>query len=1040
MVRLLPLFLFIMTCLAYGQDQGIPTQYMNDPAVDLVKNGKLLFPDEVNQLVENSKGKFDISLLNPSDSSDLWKNNFLTSLPIERLNIQEMDQVKYLSPVLSPTGIVRFNIQNPTDNKIYTLMMSKTVHSVLLAKNLLRKIGYKIPDIKYLPQVVVEFRDELEKSSFLSYIENMAFAGAAINWVREDLGTKIVLQDVVAMDSTNEIYNLAIGITSDMIQGRRVLSSLAVPLSIVNVTESVNMLRWNVGVVNNKRVMLYQENLEDFQCTWDDARWITRRIEKLSRDDWKEIVGSSYFPKPVQQILVEKIISRRNSAMKIFKIDAEEIPVDGHLNNGLELVDGKLTQQNWPGYASRFAFGDPESPLSDSDMKSWVKSRALSTVMELVLGQINQLKYLGTNIDQLNTDQYKAKMADAISQSVQNHTAAVVPVAGWIFPTYRGNLILSRNLVTGTYLGTDNLVQLVDAVGVSLSAGLHAGTMGLTIPKLISTGTLPVIASGEAGASFVRTYAHLRPVVNIKKSLTYPFKNMLVPFVKADLGHLLHEAIKVSIDPKASDDDREAAAEKALKPFKDSINIGESLLVTDSFVTSLGGEAGVNLYGKLISTSLGLNTGHVLLSRFHVHRKSEDVFHVYRDLGHKGNFGIHFNLDSLVPVLTLSLKNDAGHAKVKYFALNLSKKNPKVLSAASALRRAIVHSSTGEIEDINIKPYILKHAFTESNPSLNLFYWQFIKLNSSTDFSLTNPVGEERYFKRTYHGVTQGKNYQAYVNAVIDHWVGMLFKKNSGLSDATGMNPGYSYKGEAKTKFLMMDEEVDAKGNILEPFISLNRIWNGWSITREKAEKVLEEMRHRYKFQFYNAPVLNDSRQIYLYNISVNMMFYKEGIEHLLKLDEKRIKRIFLENQMQDSLVIDPNVPPEEENEDFNDEKYSDTGVNRFLHLLNRYKKLESKGHDDRANHKLLKALSFMEKTIYLNGIMELMGGDQNVYVTSKISGFREGDEDGDRPITSNSLGEFGSPKVLGPVIQAQRQTDMLEGEFFINWMMQRLI
>lgn len=44
---------------------GIPTKYMNDPAVDLVHKGKLLLPDEVHKLREDSKGRFDISTLNP---------------------------------------------------------------------------------------------------------------------------------------------------------------------------------------------------------------------------------------------------------------------------------------------------------------------------------------------------------------------------------------------------------------------------------------------------------------------------------------------------------------------------------------------------------------------------------------------------------------------------------------------------------------------------------------------------------------------------------------------------------------------------------------------------------------------------------------------------------------------------------------------------------------------------------------------------------------------------------------------------------------
>ena len=503
--------------LAIGQDKGIPTVYMNDPAVDLTRNGHLLFPDEVHELYTRSNGKFDLSFLIPTTTSDLWKDSFPKELPKESLKINEMDEVLYHSSVLSPSGIFRFNILSTNgENKFYTMMLNKSVHTALLAKSILRKIGYTIPDIKHLPKIVLKFKDENEKKIFLSYLENVAFAGNPNNWIVEDLGNKLILQDLVVMESENIIYNLAFGITPDMIQGRRLLSALAVPMSLVNLTESINMLRWNAGVVNNKRIILYHDQLTDFQCTWDDGRWIARRIEKLNRADWLQIVESSHVPKVVQQILIEKLISRRNSIMKLFKIDAEELPVNGDQNNGLELVHGKLTQEKWPGYASRFAHGDPDSPLSDSDIQSWVKSRAISTAMELAVSQINQLPYLGTDVASINAEKYKVFLQEAIAQSVAENRPMEVPVKAWSFPIVGGQLIFSRNLVTGTYLGTDNLVQLVDTVGVAVRAGVAVGTMGISLAKADTL--LPVRVSAGAQATFIRSYTHLRPVFNMEKN------------------------------------------------------------------------------------------------------------------------------------------------------------------------------------------------------------------------------------------------------------------------------------------------------------------------------------------------------------------------------------------------------------------------------------------------------------------------------------------------------------------------------------------
>lgn len=1033
MRHVLILFILLWSALALSQDRGIPTAYMNDPAVDLTRDGVLQYPEDIDKLLVETKGRFDISTLNPVETSDLWKNTYLKDLPEDKNPIQDMDEVLYNSNVATPSGIYRFNIKNPKDNRLYTIMLGKNVHSFLMAKALLRKIGYQIPDMKHIPKVVVKFRSAMEKKSFFVYMKEVAMAGDPASWVIEELDdNKIILQDIVILDANHIIYNLAVGVTEDMIQGRRLLSSLSIPLTVTNLEESVNLFRWGACAENNKRIALTHRDQEIFQTTWDDARWATRRIEKLTREDWKAIVAASQIPKVVQQVLVEKIISRRNSMMKCFKIDAEDLKTEGHINNGVTVVDGKITQKVWPGYGSRFAHEDPESPLSDDDIKGWVKSRAISTLLDITVAQLNQLPFLGTDIEALSNEKYQGYVKEALAKSVDTQTPFEMPVKAWIFPTVRGQLILNRNLVTGTYLGTDNLVQLVDTVGVSAGAGLFAGGMGVGIKTMTKSGLkfTPIQLGASGEAMIMRTYSHIRPVTNLKKSLKYPFKNILVPLVKKDYGKKLHDAIMAKIDENLSDEDRESKVEEALAPFKEAMEIGESLIVTDSLATYVALQAGVDVYSKLLSISLGVVPGHQVISRFHVHRKTKDDFHVYRDIGNKGSLTVSVGVDTLIPVLNVSIKGSKGATKVKFYSLNLNKENPSALKNASALRRAIVNSSTSEMDEVGVKPFIVKHKFEESLPQLNILFWQWIKQNSSTDISVTNPEGDERFFRRQYHGISQGRNYQAYVNAVISHWVGMIFDRKAGLSDATGTNPGFSFKGRAKTKFLTLDQELgEDQKTVLEPFIKLTRIWNGWQIKRSKAEDILEEMKTKYRFEFFNAPILNDTRQIFLYNISVNMLFYERGIFHILELKEDEIKKIFRDHYAQESLVINPKTITDEE-----------TGVFKFLRFLKKFRKFsERKNKEQKANKFLLKAISHAESKLHLAGMAALVGGSDNMFATSRIDGFREGDEAGDKPIVSNSLGEFGSPRTLGPIVQLQKQTEMLEGEFFIYWMMTRL-
>lgn len=1020
MMKRISLFLFLLWSSVVLAAGGIPSKYMNDAANDLTYKGQKLFPEDVHKLIQDSKGNFDISTLNPVESSDLWKDTYVKDLPKDNTPIMEMDEVTYHSPVSSPSGIFRFNIQNKDNSKLYTMMISKNVHSVLLAKSLLRKIGYQIPDIKYLPKVVIQFKDKEQLDGFKYYMDVVAMAGSPKSWIVDELSdNRLVVQDLVVMDSNHLVYNLAVGVVEGMPQGRRLLSSLAVPLSIVNLVESVNMLRWNVGVKNGLEIDLFHNELSFFECTWDDARWISKRIEKLTREDWRQIVESSNTPKAVQQILVEKLISRRNSAMKLFKVDAQEIKVDSNVSNGVELVKGKLTQQDWEGYGSRFAHGDPDSPLADSEMKSFIKSRIISTALDLAVSQINQLPFMGTDVQAMNNVKFQEIVKKATLEAQAKNSPVEIPVKPWIFPTFRGQLILSRNIVTGTYMGTDNLVNLVDTVGVSLAAGAFVGVAGLPTP-------VKAYATGEA--QFVRTYAHLRPIKSIQASLKYPFKNAFIPLVKRDYGNKLHDAYTASIDPNASEEVKTQKLEAAMKPFKDSMQVGESILVTDGINTFVGGKisAGVD---KLVTASLGLVPGYKVVSRFHIHRRTEHDFQIYRDIGQEGTVGVNFDLDTLVPVLSVNFKTSVGSAKVKFFSINTHPQNPDVLKNLALLRKAVVNNSVKDMEEEErTKPYILRHSYKEKNPSINLFFWQWRWNDASTKLIVQNPQGDEKYYRRHYLGEQKGKNYQAYLNAVISHWVDLLFDRKAGLSDG-GDNPGYSFKGSGETKYLTFDEETSKEGMSLEPFARLSRIYNGWSIDRDKAMKMLDDMKQRYRYDFFNAPVLNDTRRIFLYNISLNIFFYKGGIDHLIELKGEEIRKIFRENMIQKNLMINPAKVEDK-----------DSGVEKFLELLAKFKTYELKGDYDKANTFLLKALSDAEEKLNLKGLVLIMGGEENIFINARIDGFREGDEDGDRVILSNSIGEFGSRNRLGPITEAQNATGMLEGEFMIYWMMTRLI
>src|SRR5690606_8184835 len=102
------------------------------------------------------------------------------------------------------------------------------------------------------------------------------------------------------------------------------MRALVVPLSLVDLPESLNMLTWDFGRVLTNNLVIH--NSEDFDAsifdgTFEDSRWIARKIGALSRADWEDIVKDSHFPDEVSALLVEKLISRRNNLLSLLRLE-----------------------------------------------------------------------------------------------------------------------------------------------------------------------------------------------------------------------------------------------------------------------------------------------------------------------------------------------------------------------------------------------------------------------------------------------------------------------------------------------------------------------------------------------------------------------------------------------------------------------------------------------------------------------------------------------------------------------------------------------
>jgi hypothetical protein len=126
--------------------------------------------------------------------------------------------------------------------------------------------------------------------------------------------------------------------------------------------ENIGFFKWNPikritekGVSLNYMTWRWSDLFDG--VTYDDARWIVRRMSRLSRAQISAAVALGKWDKKVEAVLIEKLISRRNAYVKAFNLENEikESKVDFSLAPSDEQAekpksDGKIAPQNFPDF------------------------------------------------------------------------------------------------------------------------------------------------------------------------------------------------------------------------------------------------------------------------------------------------------------------------------------------------------------------------------------------------------------------------------------------------------------------------------------------------------------------------------------------------------------------------------------------------------------------------------------------------------------------------------------------------------------------
>jgi hypothetical protein len=1012
LARFLSLSLLLCATVHAGESSIPLKKGLRIASDDLIYNGDVLSSNEADLL------NVDLSTLNPQPN-DLWDNPATTLNDQKTIAINDGDSMSYEGSILSNTGLFRFNAIPLNGNKIYTIHLDKSLHTMLMRKNLLRALGYKIPAMKYLKTVNIQFNSKIELDNFLKREIPEATLGAADRWATVNSvqvnQLLLTLKDVAISEPTElDTYNVSMGVPTQTINSRT-LRSLIVPYALLDYYESVNKFPWIVGKIDNNSVVLPHFTANDFATTVDDAVWMINRLNKLTRADFQRVVAEAYLPKEAEVVLVEKLISRRNSLNRLFSLKAADIAFHSKISLLPALKEGKLLQKDYPDYASRFAYGDAESPLDQ--LRYFLYSKVQSNLIDNLVNKLNSEMSV-YDLTAKRTEYYQNQFNEGLQHFIETGEILPIKVGTWDDPVINPNLILSRDIVLGNYLGTDNMVQLADTFGASVDLGLYAGIEGIGDN---------LAGSVKVGASMVRTYTHLKPVKSLKASLKEPFKNIFVGMMKRSLKEQFRSLSELKELAATATDDAKAEQRKKIEEvfgeIEKKLDIGESLIITDRIVPSVS--VRLNFTNGLVGAGVGVTAGVTVLKRIHLYRKSAKVLQIFDDSGFVKNLDLSLSVNEYVTLVKLNGTYDKGHYNVKSYLVNLStdtSENPQLFSNALAIYN-VLKNKDFELLNKSAPPVDLDVQFKDKTAGLSLLFFKAKYLNARSYYDVTTKDGVKGSYFSLERDFLTGINPEAFSKQLMNYYISKEVDDIQ-LTEEADRNPGESFFGRSRTQKLRYEATVDEDKHFTQKFIQLSDIKQGWAMSEKRLKKFMESVNAKFQYKLFDTAQV-DFKKLRLFDVGYHMDLYNRGLERLHAITEKDL--LPLEAKYKEVRFCP---------DDSTNKRTAACGDLQWIKLV--MKKCALSKNDEAKASCSMELFQRMMDDLDFKDFLNLIGED-NLYIYGSIDGFRTKSEVLNDTIYSNTLGKIGSKQWSGPLDVVRDLLGISNGEFSGGWIRKTL-
>lgn len=1030
-MRLYLLIIYIVSSFGiYAQKESVPLDpTLNTPAHNLMYQGSPITSDQAQELLRSGH---DLSRLDP-EADSMWQNQITQNIDYDnKLTSKPGENVDFKNIVETNDGLMRFDALR-SDNSVATYYLDPKMHITLLRKNLLRKLGYKIPAIKRLETLHVFFETPQDKKDFLQEMSyKLDLFEYEKRWVISQTELSLELRDLSQIESGRITYNSAMGVPPGYQSGRTIRSLLFV-YALLDLDESVNKVRCDAGKrVGSKLVLPYFFGFADFSSVHiDDLKWIARLVAPLSKADFKQLIDQAHYPSGVSDILAEKLRCRKEHLLSLLKVgyESESEPVNLDKSVAPYLDKGKVIKFDWTeiGYAARFSKVDAPSPFKDFHML--ILSMLQSIGIDAMVGKFNKLLQ-GFDPQKARFKLAKKEFEEGLDHFVKTGEFLQFPVSAWASPVLDGRFILSRDVIIGNYLGTDNLVQLADTFGYSADAGVLVGFENFTD---IAGATV------KANFTFTKTFTHIKPIQTLKTVFKEPYKNMMVPLLKMDLRRGLKA---VSENQKKDETKNDEKLDEILSIINKTLGIGESLLITQRFNKGARGSLSIprltSLWGNFLNIRLGFGAGHIGVKRLHILRRNENTLQIFDDRGNGIFTDFSIDLSYLIPIMRYSSRKQKGQYSVQFNSINIdgsATADKDVLKNNLKIFENILKKNDFSIieKDPEIAKTIghLDGDYRDHLQQAGALIWRNRRLRTYTQY-LFNPIQVDKPGKYvSYRDHTQtGKNWEGFVKDVANFYLRKV-TQDVAWANNIWQNPSDTILGASRT-FEMDYEAFNNDNKLTRDFISVTERLEGWSKNETRLKDFARELNEKHKLDLFTPEMFEQINRLSLYDIYSKFIIYEEGIRKFKDtgLDEL-IKYAYFVEKKKGFKCRKPTY-----------RKLSDGTKLPTCHylgaIITNHKACKKRKNQRRAMRCWTRAVKKMYKKFNALELARFFGRE-NIYVYAKVNGFRKNSELFYTPEESNGYGEQSLSTPDGIISLLQGKFSIPAGEFEGFWLRSRL-